>query len=32
LRRHAWIYNECTIWGSHSGGYEECYLLRYNAV
>jgi hypothetical protein len=22
----------CTIWGSHSGGYEEFYLLGYNAV
>jgi hypothetical protein len=22
----------CGIWGSHSGGYEEFYLLGYNAV
>jgi hypothetical protein len=22
----------CRIWGSHSGGYEEFYLLGYNAV
>jgi hypothetical protein len=22
----------CKIWGSHSGGYEEYYLLGYNAV
>jgi hypothetical protein len=22
----------CKIWGSHSGGYEELYLLEYNAV
>jgi hypothetical protein len=23
---------ESRIWGSHSGGYEEYYLLEYNAV
>jgi hypothetical protein len=22
----------CMIWGSHSGGYDEFYLLGYNAV
>jgi hypothetical protein len=22
----------CGIWGSHSGGYEEYYLLEYNAM
>jgi hypothetical protein len=22
----------CRIWGSHSGGYEEYYLVGYNAV
>jgi hypothetical protein len=22
----------CRIWGSHIGGYEEFYLLGYNAV
>jgi hypothetical protein len=22
----------CRIWGSHSSGYEEFYLLEYNAV
>jgi hypothetical protein len=22
----------CKIWGSHSGGYKEFYLLEYNAV
>jgi hypothetical protein len=22
----------CRIWGSHSGAYEEFYLLGYNAV
>jgi hypothetical protein len=22
----------CRIWGSHSGGYEECYIPEYNAV
>jgi hypothetical protein len=24
--------NEYRIWGSHNGGYEEIYLLGYNAV
>jgi hypothetical protein len=24
--------NLCKIRGSHSGGYEECHLLGYNAV
>jgi hypothetical protein len=22
----------CRIWGSHSGGYEEFYILGYNVV
>jgi hypothetical protein len=22
----------CNIWGSHNGGYEEFYLMGYNAV
>jgi hypothetical protein len=32
---HAWLYNvnyKYRIWGSHSGGYEEYYLLGYNAM
>jgi hypothetical protein len=24
--------SQCRAWGSHSGGYEEIYLLGYNAV
>jgi hypothetical protein len=24
--------NICRIWVSHSSDYEECYLLRHNAV
>jgi hypothetical protein len=27
-----WDIIQCRIWGSHSGGYEEFYLLRFNAV
>jgi hypothetical protein len=23
---------KCSVWGSHSGGYEEYHLLAYNAV
>jgi hypothetical protein len=26
------IYMECRIWGSHDSGYEEYYVLGYNAV
>jgi hypothetical protein len=26
------VFMRCKIWGSHSGGYEEYYLLGYNAV
>jgi hypothetical protein len=22
--------NSCRVWGSHTGGYEECYFLGYN--
>jgi hypothetical protein len=27
-----WDITACRIWGSHGGGYEEFYLLGYNAV
>jgi hypothetical protein len=26
------MFRICGIWGSHSGGHEELYLLGYNAV
>jgi hypothetical protein len=27
-----WDITPCRIWGSHCGGYEDFYLLGYNAV